>query len=78
MVFTVVPRYTWNNDGPVTLLKKQLSVTFQVDTVITSNDIVFPFDKAGIDVDDITSIQRKTSSTSWVVSFKTATIKNKL
>jgi len=78
VVFTIVPRYTWNNDGPVTVLKKQLSVTVQVDTVVTSNDIVFPFDEAGIDVDDITSIQRKTSSKSWVVSFKTATIKNKL
>ena len=75
MAFTIVPRYTWNNDGPVTVLKKQLSVTFQVDTVVTSNDIVFAFDEAGISVDDITSIQRKTSSKSWVVSFKTATIK---
>ena len=75
VAFTIVPRYTWNNDGPVTVLKKQLSVTFQVDTVVMSNDIVFAFDEAGIDVDDITSIQRKTSSKSWVVSFKTATIK---
>ena len=75
MAFTIVPRYTWNNDGPVTVLKKQLSVTFQVDTVVTSSDIVFAFDEAGIDVDDITSIQRKTSNKSWVVSFKTATIK---
>ena len=75
VAFTIVPRYTCNNDGPVTVLKKQLSVTFQVDTVVTSSDIVFAFDEAGIDVDDITSIQRKTSSKSWVVSFKTATIK---
>ena len=75
VAFTIIPRYTWNNDGPVTVLKKQLSVTFQVDTVVTSNDIVFAFDEAGISVDDITSIQRKTSSKSWVVSFKTATIK---
>jgi len=53
VAFTIVPRYTWNNDGPVIVLKKQLSVTFQVDTVVTSND----------------------SSKFWVVSFKTATIK---
>ena len=59
VAFTIVPRYTWNNDGPVTVLKKQLSVTFQVDTVVTSNDIVFAFDEAGIGVDVITSIQRK-------------------
>ena len=56
VAFPIVPRYTWNNVGTATVLKKQLSVTFQIDTVVTSNDIVFAFDEAGIDVDDITSI----------------------
>ena len=51
MAFPIVPRYTWNNVGTATVLKKQLSVTFQIDTVVTSNDIVFAFDEAGIDID---------------------------
>ena len=48
---------------------KDCSVTFSVDTVCTSQDIIFGFDKAGIDIDEITSNQRRNSSRSWVVSF---------
>ena len=39
VAFTIVPRYTWNNDGPVTVLKKQLSVTFQVDTTTRTTEV---------------------------------------
>ena len=42
---------------------------FSVDTVMTSQDIVVGFDKAGIDIDNIVSIQRKASNNTWIVSF---------
>ena len=41
---------------------------FSVYTVVTSQDIVVSFDKAGIDINNIFSIQRKASNT-WIVSF---------
>ena len=47
----------------------QGAICFLVDTVITSQDIIIGFDKAGIDIDDITSIQRRASNNSWVVTF---------
>ena len=34
-----------------------------------SQDIIIGFHKAGIDIDDITSIQRRASNNSWVVTF---------
>lgn len=50
-------------------LVKNLSVYFSVDTIVTSQTILEAFDNAGIDIDFISSIQRKSSSRSWVVSF---------
>ena len=50
-------------------IRKELSVCFSVDSVITSQDIITGLDKAGIDIDDITSIQRRASNNSWVVTF---------
>ena len=44
-------------------------MSFSVDTVVTSQDIVVGFDKAGIDIDNIVSIQRKASNNTWIVSF---------
>lgn len=40
-----------------------------VDTVCTSQDILYGFDSAGIAIDHITSIQRKNSNRTWVISF---------
>ena len=48
---------------------KNLSVFFSVDTVVTSQTILEAFDDAGIDIDGITSIQRRASNRKWVVSF---------
>ena len=39
-------------------IRKDLSVCFSVDTVITTQDIIVGLDKAGIDIDSITAIQR--------------------
>ena len=50
-------------------LVKNLSVYFSVDTVVSSQVILEAFDQAGIDIDDITSIQWKSSNRTWVVSF---------
>ena len=65
-----VPSYGFVTEGNRTTLNKGLSVYFTVDTVCTSQDI-FCFDVAGIEVEEITSIQRETSSRLWVVSFAT-------
>lgn len=48
---------------------KNHSIYFSVDTVISSQEILEAFDKTGIDIDEITCIQRKASNKSWVVSF---------
>ena len=50
-------------------IKKDCSVCFSVDTVVTSQDIVVGFDKSGIDIDSIISIQRKASNNTWIVTF---------
>ena len=50
-------------------LVKNCSVYFSVDTIITSQNVLGAFDKAGIDIDDITCLQRKNSNRSWVITF---------
>ena len=57
-------------------VRKDLSVCFSVDTTITSHDIIVGFDEAGIDVDDITSIQRRASNNLWVVTFGHKAVKD--
>ena len=57
-------------------IQKDLSVCFSVDTVITSPDIIVGFDKAGMDIDSITSTQRRTSNNSWVVTFDSKAVKD--
>ena len=54
---------SWNVCGNVRI-RKDLSVCFSVDTVITSQDIIVGLDKAGIDIDSITAIQRRASNNS--------------
>lgn len=67
----VVSCASWNVRG-----NTELSVWFTVDTVITSQDIIVGFDKAGIDIDDITSIQHRVSNNSWVVTFSSKAVKD--
>ena len=57
-------------------IRKDLSVCFSVDTVITSQDIIVGLDKAGIDIDSITAIQRRASNNSWVVTFDCKAVKD--
>ena len=49
---------------------------FSVDTVVTSQDIVVGFYKAGIDIDNIVFIQRKASNNTWIVSFNSKVAKD--
>ena len=60
---------SWNVDGYAAKLKKSLSVTFTCEEEITGEDILDSFDKAGLDTDNIVSIQRRNSNRTWVVSF---------
>ena len=48
---------------------KNQSIYFTVDTVITSQVILEAFDRSGIDIEEIVSVQRKASNNSWVVTF---------
>ena len=75
VVFQLAPKYLSASDGRAPVLRKCLSVLFTVDTVVSSSEIIFGFDAAGVDVDDISSIQRKTSNRSWIVSFRTTAAK---
>ncbi|XP_078362195.1 uncharacterized protein LOC144646441 [Oculina patagonica] len=65
----------WRYDGKHAKLSKCCSVYFNVDAVCTSQEILEAFDKAGIDIDEISSIQRRNSNHSWVVSFDSAATK---
>ena len=51
-------------------LVKNLSVYFSVEAVITSENILEAFDDAAIDIDEITSIQRRTSNRTWSCHLK--------
>ena len=71
----VVSCSTWNMHGNNVRIRKELSVCFSVDMVITSQDIIVGFDKTRIDIDDITSIQRRASNNSSVVTFGSKAVK---
>ena len=68
--FSRVEDSVWNLKNSNAKLFKNKSVYFSVDTICTSQDILLPFDRAGFDIDEITSIQRRNSNRSWVVLFR--------
>jgi len=51
--FSRVPEFTWSvqKDAKSAKLRKELSVSFSVDTVVSSQEILIGFDAAGIDID---------------------------
>lgn len=61
--------------GNAVRIRKELSVCFSVDTVISSQDIIVGLDNAGINIDNITSIQRRASINSWAVTFGSKDVK---
>lgn len=75
--FNRTPEHQWKFGKDATAkIHKNLSVVFSVDTICTSQDIIFGFNEAGIDADYITSVQRRNSNRMWVVSF--ASVEHKL
>ena len=50
-------------------VRKSFSVYFTLDTSVPTNAIIEAFEAAGIDYEDILSIQRRLSSNTWVVAF---------
>ena len=54
--FKRVPEETWKFVSNGACVHRNCSVVFSVDTVCTSQDILYAFDKAGIDIDCIKSI----------------------
>lgn len=74
--FQTVSFNSWKFAGSQARIKKEFSVCFWVDTVVTSQDIVIGFDKTGIDIDNIVSIQRKASNNTWIVSLNSKVAKD--
>jgi len=56
VAFEAAPKYRMDCTGVRTTFSKNWSVYFTVDRVFTSQDILFGFDKAEIDIDEIVSI----------------------
>lgn len=71
-----VREQVWKVADNSTRVSKNCSVIFSLDTVCTSQDIIYGFDKASIYIDEIRSIQRRNSSRTWVVSFTTPEYKD--
>ena len=63
-------------DAKSAKLRKELSVSFSMDTVVSSQEILIGFDAAGIDIDSVLSVQRRASNNTWVVAFKSPKAKN--
>jgi len=74
--FSRVPEFTWSveKDAKSPKLRKELSVSFSVDTVVSSQEILVGFDAAGIDIDLVISVQRRASNNN--VAFKSPQAKN--
>ena len=70
-----MPEFISNRDSEQPKLVKNCLVYFSVDSVCTSQEILEEFDKAGTDIDEISSIQRKALNKSWVVTFDSAVTK---
>lgn len=73
-----VPDGTWNIDGFAAKLRRTLSVTFSVDSTISSEDVVEAFCNAGVDAEDISSVQYRGSNRSWCVSFRNKAVKERV
>ena len=74
--FQAISCESWNMRGNNVRSRKDLSICFSVDTMITSQDIIVRLDKAGIDFDSITAIQHRASNNSWVVTFDCKAVKD--
>ena len=75
--FVSIPPTAWlpTNNGGVRL-SQELSVTFSLDSVVTSQDVVEGFADIGINLDHISCIQFKASNHTWIVTFNSMDAKN--
>ena len=71
-----VPSGTWNIDGFAAKLRRSLSVTFSVESIVTGEEVFDAFLEAGVAAENITSIQFRSSSRSCCVSFKSKASKD--
>ena len=69
---------TWNFDGYVAKLRRPLSVTFSVDAVVSSEEVLDAVCNAGVAAEEIISIQYRGSNRSWCVSFVSWATKDRL
>ena len=69
---------SWNIEEETVSVRKSFSVYFSLDTSVPTNAIIEAFDAAGVDYEDILSIQRRLSSNTWVVAFRTAITKEQV
>ena len=69
---------TWNFDGYVAKLRRPLSVTFSVDAVVSSEEVLDAVCNAGVAAEEIISIQYRGSNRSWCVSFVSRATKDRL
>ena len=74
--FQTVSCELWKVNGPKVRIKKDCSVCFSVDAVVTNQDIVVGFDRSGIYIDSIISTQRKASNNTWVVTIDSPVFKD--
>lgn len=72
------PCGTWHFDGYAVKLRRPLSITFSVDAVVSSEDVLEAVCNAGVAAEEIRSIQYCRSNRSWCVSFVSMATKDRL
>lgn len=73
-----VPDGTCNIDGYAAKLRRPLSVTFSIDSVVTSEEVLEAFGNAGVAAEEIKAIQYRGSNRSWCISFVSRATKNRI
>ena len=73
--FKISPKGTWRTAGGSAKLRKNLSLSFSLDTQCTSADILEGLERVGVITASISAIQRKASTKSWVVTFESVDMK---
>ena len=69
---------SWIIEEETVSVRKSFFSLFSLDTSVPTNVIIEAFDAAGVDYEDILSIQRRLSSNTYVVAFRTAIAKEQV
>ena len=69
-------RDSWHLSEDNVSLKKPFSVYFTLETPCSHNDIVMGLVDAGVEYEDILSIQRRLSTSTWVIALRSAEAKS--